>query len=159
MFVPTQFPGVSVSSDGMIQMANGRRTWGYINPQRGPYLRCNVGQSARLVHRLVAETLVPNKNRALLNVVHHADYDIYNNSASNLVWVNTQLNTMMRENARGCYFNKRSKTWNAACICQGKQYKLGKFSTFLEGHRAHKAFRDKKFHEVLKKLENEAWPA
>ena len=156
--VLTRFPGVAVTHDGEVLLRNGTRTWGYISPRRnyGPYLRCNVANSARLVHRLIAKTLVPNKNPEMLNVVHHRDHDIYHNASRNLQWVNRQLNNMMRERALGCYFDKKRKMWEAKITVKGQLYRLGFFKTFLEGHRTYKKFRNKKFNEILKELENEA---
>ena len=152
--VATRFRGISVTQNGMVQMASGTRTWGYVNSRRGPYLRCNVGHSARLVHRLIAETLVRNPNPDFLNVVHHKNGDIYWNAATNLMWVNTQLNCMMRSNARGCYFDKKRKMWEAKITVKGTLYHIGYYKTFLEGHRAYKVFRQKKFDEILNTIIN-----
>ena len=152
--VATRFRGISVTHDGAVIKTNGRRTWGYINNRRGPYLRCNVGNSGRLVHRLIAETLVPNPNPDYLNVVHHKNNDIYHNASSNLMWVNHQLNSMMRSNARGCYFDKKIKMWEAKITVKGELFHVGFYKTFLEGHIAYKKFRLEKFTEILNELIN-----
>ena len=72
--VLTRFPGVTVSYDGFVRNNTKRLTPGYIG--LGPYLRCNVGHSGRLVHRLVARTLVHNPAPRVLNVVHHRNHII-----------------------------------------------------------------------------------
>ena len=152
--VATRFNGISVTPEGEVIMSDGSRTWGYVNHRRGPYLRCNVGNSGRLVHRLVAQTLVHNPCPDFLNVVHHINGDIYWNAECNLMWVNTQLNCMMKSNARGCYFDKKRKMWEAKITVKGRLYHIGFFKTFLEGHRAYKVFRQEKFNEILNELQN-----
>lgn len=44
----------------------------------------------KLVHRLVAETFIPNQN--LYNVVNHIDANIYNNCVDNLEWCTVKHN-------------------------------------------------------------------
>ena len=111
----------------------------------GPYLRINAGQSARLVHRLVARTLVHNPAPRVLNVVHHKNHIIDDNRPRNLQWVTTQLNAMMKKNAKGCWFNKRKQLWYAKCTAEGNCYHLGFFDNYEDGHQAYLTFRQKKF--------------
>ena len=146
--VPTRFPEFGVTHDGrVVHLASGVATRGYIG--RGPYRRCNAGYPGRLVHRLIAETLVRNPAPGVLDVVHHKDGNTENNASSNLMWVTLQLNTMIRSKSKGCYYNKRRRKWYARCKVQGRTHGLGWYETYEEGHRAYLAFRDAAFADIL----------
>ena len=95
--VLTRFPGLTVTYDGHVRNNTGVLTPGFVLQNMGPYLRINAGQSARLVHRLVARTLVHNPAPRVLNVVHHKNHIIDDNRPRNLQWVTTQLNSMMKK--------------------------------------------------------------
>ena len=156
--VLTRFPGITVSYDGWVRNNTGTLSPGYVNGRMGPYLRCNAGQSARLVHRLVARTLVHNPAPRVLNVVHHKNHIIDDNRPRNLQWVTTQLNTMMKKNAKGCYFDKKRQLWFAKCMAEGKSYHLGWFDNYEAGHLRYLEFREKKFNEILNRIKRNARP-
>ena len=147
--VLTRYNNIGVTHDGLVRMGRGRMTAGYEHPW-GHYLRVNLDQGAVLVHRLVAQTLVHNPAPGVLNVVHHKNPVIKDNRSSNLQWVTQQLNTMMKQNAKGCYFNKRKKLWQAYCKVKGVRHKLGWFKTYEAGHAAYLKFREAEFNRILK---------
>jgi len=154
--VLTRFPGVTVSYDGCVRNNNGVLSKGFVLQNMGPYLRINAGQSARLVHRLVARTLVHNPAPRVLNVVHHRNHIIGDNRPRNLQWVTTQLNSMMKKNAKGCWFDKKRGLWYSKCMAEGKSYHLGWFDNYEDGHNTYIAFREKKFNQILNRHKRNA---
>ena len=147
--VLTRFPNIGVTHDGMVRMGRGKMTAGYAHPW-GNYLRVNLDAGAVLVHRLVAQTLVHNPAPGVLRIVHHKNNDITDNRSCNLMWVTQQLNTMMKKNAKGCYFNARRNMWQAYCNVKGTRHKLGWFKTYEAGHAAYLKFREAEFNRILK---------
>lgn len=61
-------------------------------------LPCNERYRSYRVHRLVAESFIPNPKN--LPVVHHRDYNWRNNAAENLEWC-TQKENLLRSRAEG----------------------------------------------------------
>ena len=152
--VLTRFPGVTVSYDGLVRNNTQVQTAGYIG--LGNYLRCNVGNSGRLVHRLVARTLVHNPAPRVLNTVHHKNHLIHDNRPQNLQWVTRQLNAMMKKGAKGCWFDKKKQLWYSRCTAEGKTYHLGWFDDYETGHEKYIAFRLKKFNDILNRIKRNA---
>ena len=152
--VLTRFPGVTVSYDGHVRNNTGDITPGHLG--MGPYLRCNVHSSARLVHRLVARTLVHNPAPRVLNVVHHKNHKIDDNRPRNLQWVTQQLNSMMKKNAKGCWFDKKRQLWYSTCTVAGKKHHLGFFDNYEDGHKTYLDFRLKKFNQILNRIKRNA---
>ena len=148
--VLTRFPNIGVTHNGLVQMANGTQTRGYLG--MGPYLRCNVGNSASLVHRLVATTLVHNPAPTQLKIVHHKNSLIHDNRACNLMWTTQQLNCMMKSNAKCCWFSKRKKKWYATCTVKGTAHHLGWFDSYEAGHKKYLEFRDESFNRILNQI-------
>lgn len=55
---------------------------------------CKNGyRKSLLLHRLLAQTFIPNPNPKELNEVNHKDYNTLNNSIDNLEWCNRLYNT------------------------------------------------------------------
>ena len=89
--------GIEVSSFGRVRSVKGNY---YTNsPRSNGYLQVGFhinGKSVgKLVHRLIAQTFIPNPNN--LPQVNHKDCDITNNNASNLEWVTGSYNCEYRD--------------------------------------------------------------
>jgi hypothetical protein len=54
------------------------------------YTRYNIGDKDYYIHRLVAETFIPNPNN--YNIVNHIDSNTFNNCVENLEWCTQQQN-------------------------------------------------------------------
>uniref|UniRef100_A0AAU6MX54 HNH endonuclease n=1 Tax=Staphylococcus phage 184DA TaxID=3110532 RepID=A0AAU6MX54_9CAUD len=61
------------------------------------YRQVTIGKGNRLVHRLVAETFIPN-NDPTLNIVNHIDNNKLNNHVDNLEWVDYKGNSAHASN-------------------------------------------------------------
>lgn len=88
------YSDILVSDSGII-MSYKRGSWTELKQSDNDsgYLRVGVGHSnPQYVHRLVAETFLPNPQ--LLPEVDHVDDDKYNNYVSNLEWVTTSENNL-----------------------------------------------------------------
>lgn len=90
--VLTKYPNYLINKDGIIINKSGHiisqiiDKKGYINV----LLHINKQQFLRRVHRLVAETFIPNPNNYL--EVNHKDENKQNNSVDNLEWCNRKYN-------------------------------------------------------------------
>lgn len=83
----------------------------YINKKNGyayVFIRDNNGKYInKRIHRLVAETFIPNPNN--LPMVNHKDFNRSNNHLDNLEWVNgTQNNLWSRENISKSHKGKKA---------------------------------------------------
>lgn len=72
-----------VRDDGSILMKDGK-TWNYGNPDKNGYNRVKIGDKYYFVHRLVAETFLPNPENK--PTVDHINRNIGDNSIENLRW-------------------------------------------------------------------------
>lgn len=85
---------VYVSSDGKVFSEDGNEVVYKLNKITG-YLTTNVpGYHTRNIHRLVAETLVPNPDPENKTHVNHVDGIKLNNSDGNLEWVTPSENSL-----------------------------------------------------------------
>ncbi len=92
--------GIMVRSDGMILVPSNYRQkehWTYGSKSNRGYLRVRIRNKEYLVHRLVAETFIPNPD-GLPQVDHIKFEERTNNDISNLRWVTAQENTLNRRN-------------------------------------------------------------
>ena len=97
----------------------------------------------KLLHRLLAETYIPNPDN--LPFVDHMDHDKKNNSLSNLRWVTSQGNNMNASKTqsdtsskyKGVSWIKRDKKWRPQIMINGKTIHLGSFNNEAEAARAY----------------------
>jgi hypothetical protein len=85
--------GYFVTEDGRV-FKNGKELKGSVDPRKGGIrirLDIRYGRKRVYVHRLVAETYLPNPNN--LPQVNHKDEDRNNNSLDNLEWCDAQYNS------------------------------------------------------------------
>jgi len=86
-----------LSSEKITRFIKGRILKQYLN--HNGYLqvgfRVDGKRVTKRVHRLVAQTFIPNTNN--LSQVNHKDCDSTNNNASNLEWCNNSYNQIYRE--------------------------------------------------------------
>ena len=93
-----------VSSQGRIKRVYTPKSYKHIDKILNPlvsnshtlqYLRIGLWQNGNkkryMVHRLVADAFMPNKEADKLQV-HHKDYDTWNNNIANLEWVTPLYN-------------------------------------------------------------------
>lgn len=89
--------GIEVSSFGRVRSSDGHHynshqtNGGYLNVR----IKIDGKWITKLVHRLVAETFVPNPNN--MSDVNHKDSSRTNNNASNLEWCTHSYNMKYRE--------------------------------------------------------------
>jgi hypothetical protein len=130
------FPFIQVFAGGNVYNWETKR-WSRL-PEKQRYARMRVRGKRILVHRLVAETLVPNP--LSLKVVNHKDTNTRNNDPSNLEWCSQRYNTqpvnMMR--AFGGIQESKCGTWRLRVKMHGgkrKSYTLQSYDdaiTMLE---------------------------
>ena len=96
----------------------------------------------KLLHRLLAETYIPNANN--LPFVDHVDRDKKNNSLSNLRWCTNQQNGMNRTKQnntsslyKGVCWHKQNKKWKSQIQIDGKRIHLGLFNSEEEASQAY----------------------
>ena len=85
--------GILVRSDGMIFIPENKSIkahWTYGTLQPDGYYRIHIRHKMYKVHRLVAETFIPNPDNKPL--IDHIDRNPSNNDVSNLRWVTHQEN-------------------------------------------------------------------
>jgi len=90
------FNSYSITKDGKV--------WSHLNniflkPQRTGhgYLGVQLNRKSKIIHRLVAETFIPNPKN--LPEIDHIDGDKHNNSIDNLEWVSHQENILRAKNS------------------------------------------------------------
>lgn len=108
-----------VTPDGLCIM-KGRHKWLYPTVDRCNYLRFTVKHDnhskAIFVHRLIAETFIPNPNH--YQQVNHKDEDKLNNNASNLEWCTSKYNS---EYSRTRHPERERARWRKAGIASGEK--------------------------------------
>ena len=84
-----------INEDGIIKNKNGKEMKLKKNTRSG-YLECGLYHDKKYVyptiHRLVAQTFIPNPNN--YNTVHHIDHDKTNNAWYNLEWCDFTTNLL-----------------------------------------------------------------
>ena len=95
----------------------------------------------KLLHRLIAETFIPNPDN--LPLIDHINRDKTNNSIANLRWVTNQQNCMNQSKSKnttsslhkGVYWDKQHKKWRSQIMIDGKTINLGRFNSEEEAAR------------------------
>ena len=166
---PTLWPEVYVREDGLVSEHGVDGPWHTGNRVcvNSDKVR-NQGQSPKYyyqlcfdysyvyVHRLVAQAFCENPNILEFRVVDHISGDSLCNRASNLRWLNHQLNMMNMPGSKNCYFMKRKKKWRASVTINKQLYRWGFFNSFRQAHLAAQSFKAAKFTEIyLSFIENE----
>lgn len=88
-------PDILVSSSGRVWSHKRDNGWKELkqNDNGSGYLRVGIGhENPRYIHRLVAETYIPNPDPDRLTCVNHIDGNKHNNLVSNLEWVTPSEN-------------------------------------------------------------------
>lgn len=98
------------------------------------YLCTKIGRKQYYLHRLVAIYLIPNPND--YECVDHINGDKSDCKIDNLHWVNKRQNSQNMRNAKGYYFNEKSKKYQAQIKLEKVVY-LGSFDTEEEAHNAY----------------------
>lgn len=100
----------------------------------------------RPLHRLVAETFIPNPNN--LNEVHHKDKDFLNNKIENLEWIDSGEHDKLHADERGktvyqyTLDGKLFKIWKSVGECYRNGFNKGHVAACCRGEQeTHKGFK------------------
>ena len=122
--------GYLIGKDGTVIGRKGEALKCYI--ARNGYVKAKVSKVSRLVHRLVAETFIPNPDN--LPQVNHIDGNKLNNNVSNLEWCS------MKDNLQHFFYGREmcyqifkdgkliEETWSL--IDFARKHNLGKTSLY-----------------------------
>ena len=99
-----------------------------------PYLKVNLYQKNKSIHRLVALHYVPNPDKERYTVVDHIDRNCLNNHYTNLRWVN---NSMNQQNT-GVQCNNKLGIKNISYIHREKRYS---FQKVIGGKKTERYFK------------------
>ena len=117
------------------------------------HLRKDEKSYQKLLHRLLAETYIPNPDN--LHFVDHKDRNTKNNSLSNLRWVTRQQNNMNKTKSKsnssslykGVCWRKQNKKWQSYIKFNGKTIYLGYFNNEIEAAQMYNEKATKHFGE------------
>lgn len=100
------------------------------------YFFCIINKKYKSIHRLVAETFIPNPDN--LPEVNHKDLDKSNNTIENLEWVTTRKNILHRYNSKlpGVQITPSGK-FRSKYYFNKKYIHLGTFNTPEEASQAY----------------------
>jgi len=104
------------------------------------YIRIQIGGIMYFAHRLIMEAFCGESEQD----VDHIDRNPSNNNFHNLRYCTSSENNLNRDccdNAKGCYWHKTKKKWQAQISIDGKYKYLGYFDN---EHDAHQAFLEAK---------------
>lgn len=96
----------------------------------------------KLIHRLIAEVFLPNKDN--LPQVNHIDEDTYNNTIQNLEWTTAQQNSEHSNAKHYSFYNPQGlliEVFNLRQFCKGSSLNRGHMSSVSTGNRkSHKGW-------------------
>lgn len=93
-----EFPNFEINQEAVVRsIANKQIKAAYSNKLRRGYMYIRFRTRNIMLHRLVAETFIPNNDN--FPVVHHQDFDVTNNNVSNLEWTTHKGNSEYSKNA------------------------------------------------------------
>ena len=141
-----------VFNDGRIFNQFGRELGGYLKGKKNHKYRyvtlthpTTKNKKKFYVHRLVALCFVNNPRPDIFDQVDHISGVTSNNHHTNLRWLNHHLNSIHRTKAKGCYYVKRWKKWEARLGTKEGRKHIGYFKTYEEAHAAYLKARRKHF--------------
>lgn len=149
MFKPIDgYEKYSISEDGLVMNEIGNILKEQIKD--GYYTVClygNGNKKWKRIHRLIAETFIPNPNNYPL--VDHINNIRIDNRIENLRWINSSGNNRNRE-ARGKYLKgvgrrKNGKSYQSHIRIDKNRVYLGSFTTEEQAHQAYLT----KYNEIM----------
>lgn len=128
--------GVWVREDGCVYLPTSGTNpahWTFGNKRKDGYCRVSIAGKLYLVHRLVADTFIPNpENKAFID---HIDRDTTHNNVENLRWVTCSENNRNRSandrvDARGGThkYEDEKQYYNERNVRRSKTHKYVRFS-------------------------------
>jgi len=102
------------------------------------------------IHRLVALAFVHNPRPDIFNMVDHIDQNKANNCATNLRWLNNQLNKL--NNSCRSIFKTHSGKWKVQIRVNYKLLYFGTYTTEAEALKVARRWKEKIFHELYVSL-------
>ena len=158
-----EFPKYEVSNFGRVRnfkssklMSLSKNSDGYYHIQF-----CKNGKfKTKRVHRLVAETFIPNIHNK--SCIDHINNDKNDNNVLNLRWVsidencmNRSLNCNNKSNFKGVNWYKSKNKWNAQIQVRGKKYNLGYFDKIEDAVNARVKKAKELFGDYINSCEKE----
>ena len=147
------FPKYKVSNIGRVKSCHGSDRILRQNTKKGYYtiqIWTNKKRYDKFVHRLILEAFIPNPNPDKFTICDHINRNGRDNRVENLRWSNSKLNNYNRSNARGYYFEKRTKQWVASLTYDGINKILGNFKYSIHARQAYLAAKKKYLNKIDK---------
>jgi hypothetical protein len=159
----SNFPNYSISSLGRIRnkkdkILTFRKSKDYFHTNLVGAKLCNITNKnvncpiTIRVHRLVAETFLPNPDNK--PVVDHINRDTCDNRASNLRWatlsengVNSKISDNNTSGVKGVSYVKSRNIFRTTIQFNGKKKNIGDFKTLEEATKKRKEYEEKFFKE------------
>ena len=116
-------------------------------PGRRGEFQIRMGERNYYVHRIIASCFLDLNIEILEDVIDHRDGNPSNNSVENLRVTTIRGNNWNMTRAKGYFWDKERKKWQAQIHVNGKKIHLGRFDTEDEAHQAYLAA--KLIHHVI----------
>lgn len=110
------FPQYEISTEGQVRNSKGKILNGYTNNRGYQMIHLRAKDKNKLcsIHRLVAETFIPNP--LSLPQINHKDENKLNNNITNLEWCNSKYNVNYGTRNKRVSKTKRNNTYNARAV-------------------------------------------